>query len=188
VRVITAAGGLEAIQLARTHRPEVVFMDLKMSDLDGLEATRRLRADPATTGIPVIAVTASAFDEVRETARAAGCTDYLSKPVLAASLFAMLQRHLGVRFESGAADAVPPETDFADRARRAGIADRLRDALALGDINDIQRLAHELMDGSNPEAAFGQRINKLVTSFDFDGLGELAAWLAIDGGDGRAGS
>ena len=44
VRVITAAGGLEAIQLTRTHRPEVVFMDLKMADLDGLEATRRLDA------------------------------------------------------------------------------------------------------------------------------------------------
>ena len=52
VRVITAAGGLEAIELARAHRPEVVFMDLKMSDLDGLEATRRLARDPATAAIP----------------------------------------------------------------------------------------------------------------------------------------
>ena len=63
VSVITAAGGLEAIELARAHRPEIVFMDLKMNDLDGLEATRRLAQDPATATIPVIAVTASAFGE-----------------------------------------------------------------------------------------------------------------------------
>ena len=67
VSVITAAGGIEAIELARAHRPAVVFMDLKMDDLDGLEATRRLARDPATATIPVIAVTASALGDVRQT-------------------------------------------------------------------------------------------------------------------------
>jgi PAS domain S-box-containing protein len=187
VKVITAAGGLEAIQLAHTNRPDVVFMDLKMADLDGLEATRRLRRDPATAAIPVIAVTASAFGDIRGAAREAGCTDYLAKPVLAASLFAMLQRHLGVRFESGGTAAARQEAEFVDWARRAGVADRLREALALGDVNDIQRLARDLMGGSDTEAEFGQRINRLVASFDFDALGELAAWLAVGGGGSRAG-
>src|SRR5688572_16843599 len=52
VHVITAAGGLEAIELARMHHPQIIFMDLKMNDLDGLEATRRLARDPATAAIP----------------------------------------------------------------------------------------------------------------------------------------
>ena len=182
VRVITAAGGLEAIQLARTHRPEVIFMDLKMRDVDGLEATRRLRRDPATATIPVVAVTASAFGDVRQTAQAAGCVDYLSKPVLAESLFTMLQKHLGVRFVSGDASSAE-ESGGAGWERRAGIAARLREAVALGDVGDIQRLAAELMAGSQAEAAFGHRINRLVSNFDLDGLGALAEKLAIGGGE-----
>ena len=122
VRVITAAGGLEAIELARAHRPEVVFMDLKMNDLDGLEATRRLAQDPATATIPVIAVTASAFGDIRQTARDAGCVDYLSKPIRAQSLFAMLQTHLGVRFVSGSGHPAP--RDAPPDRRRSSRRDR----------------------------------------------------------------
>ena len=98
VRVITAAGGLEAIELAAKHRPNVVFMDLRMADLDGFEATRRLQADPRTAHIPVIAVTASAFGDTRKAALDAGCVDYLPKPVRAEALFAALHKHLGLRF------------------------------------------------------------------------------------------
>jgi PAS domain S-box-containing protein len=186
VRVITAAGGLEAIRLARTHRPEVIFMDLKMSDLDGLEATRRLGRDPATATIPVIAVTASALGDVRQASRDAGCVGYLSKPVRAESLFGMLQTHLNVRFVWGEEPSADVDARLADAERHAGIAARLRDALALGDVGDIQRLAQDLMAGSDADAACGQRISRLVTNFDFDGLGELAEWLAVVGGGPRA--
>ena len=80
VRVITAAGGTEAIRLAKVHRPDVIFMDLRMSDLDGLEATRRLRRDVATAAIPVIAVTASAFGNTRQAAHDAGCVTIFRNP------------------------------------------------------------------------------------------------------------
>jgi CheY-like chemotaxis protein len=80
VRVITAAGGFEAIRLTRAHRPEVVFMDLRMSDLDGVEATRRLRADPTTARIPIIAVTAYGKSYYRQ-AIEAGCDDLINKPL-----------------------------------------------------------------------------------------------------------
>ena len=178
VRVITAAGGFEAIRLTRAHRPEVVFMDLRMSDLDGVEATRRLRADPTTAGIPIIAVTASAFGHTRETARDAGCVDFLSKPVRAESLFAVLQTHLGVRFVSSVGQTIEHELDFTDSDRRLGIAARLRHAVALGDVGEIQGLARELMQGPTAEVAVGQRINRLVMDFDFHGLNELADSLA----------
>ena len=178
VQVITAAGGLEAIELARAHRPEVVFMDLKMSDLDGLEATRRLARDPITAAIPVIAVTASAIGDIRQTARDAGCIDYLSKPVRAELLFAMLQTHLGVRFVSAGDHPSRRDTALADFDRRVEISTRLRDAVALGDVSDIQQLAHHLMRGDIAEAAVGERINRLAINFDFDGLSELADSLA----------
>jgi PAS domain S-box-containing protein len=186
VHVVTAAGGLEAIQLARSNRPDVIFMDLKMSDLDGLETTRRLQADRLTAPIPVIAVTASAFGDVRKVARDAGCIDYLSKPVRAESLFAMLQTHLGVRFVAGEDRQEADELGFSDVERRLGIAARLRNALALGDVSEIHRLAQELISGDGAEAAFGQRINRLAQNFDFDGLGELAESLAGGRGAQRA--
>ena len=185
VRVITAAGGLEAIQLARTHRPEVIFMDLRMSDLDGVEATRRLGRGPGTSRIPVIAVTASAFGNTRQTARDAGCIDYLSKPVRAESLFAVLQTHLGVRFVSGGDQAIAHDLDLTDGDRRFAIASRLRSAVALGDVGDIQGFAKDLMKGDLAEAAIGQRINRLVMDFDFDGLNELADTLVM-ANDGEA--
>ena len=178
VGVITAAGGLEAIELARAHQPQVVFMDLKMNDLDGLEATRRLARDPLTAAIPVIAVTASALGDIRQTARDAGCVDYLPKPVRAQSVFGMLRTHLGVRFIRGSGDPLQRAAPLADADRRVEISTRLRNAIALGDVRKIQELAQRLMEGDVAEATVGERIHRLATNFDFDALSEMADSLA----------
>ena len=176
-QVITATGGLEAIELARTHRPEIIFMDLKMPDLDGLEATRRLAQDPATAAIPVIAVTASALGDARATARAAGCVDYLSKPIRAQELFGMLRLHRGVRFTAGT-DLTVSGGPGLDGIRRADVAARLRSAAAVGDVTEIHTLVGSLTRGGPAESALGERINRLVAEFDFEGLAELGDSLA----------
>jgi PAS domain S-box-containing protein len=176
-KVMTAGGGVEAIEQARLHRPQVIFMDLKMSDLDGIEATRRLAHDPMTAQIPVIAVTASASGHSRQTARDAGCVDYLTKPVRAELLFGVLQTHLGAKFVTDGDPTEFGELRIPDVERRSGIAERLRSAVALGDVGEIQRLARDLMKGKSAEAAIGQRISRLVNDFDFNGLNELAAAL-----------
>ena len=98
VRVVTAAGGLEAVALATRLMPDVVLMDRRMPDLDGFEATRRIHAHAATAQLPVLAVTASAFGDVREAARQAGCIDFVPKPIRADVLFSKLRQHLGVEF------------------------------------------------------------------------------------------
>ena len=177
VHVTTAAGGLEAIELARTHRPDVIFMDLKMSDLDGLEATRRLQQDVATAGIPVIAVTASAFRDARKAALDAGCVDYIPKPVRAEALFAALQTHLGVEFLTEASAAAVEATPLTDPAERREIAARISNAVAIGDVTDLDGLAQMLLAGNREQKVLGQRIARLVTGFDFEGLRELAGAL-----------
>jgi PAS domain S-box-containing protein len=178
VSVITAAGGIEAIEMARAHRPAIVFMDLKMDDLDGLEATRRLGQDPVTAAIPVIAVTASALGDVRQHARDAGCVDYLSKPIRSQAVWAMLQIHLGARFVSGS-DSRAAGVAAIDVDRGSVVAARLRNAVALGDIGDVQDLARHLMAGDLVEAAIGERIHRLATNFDFLGLRDLADSLVM---------
>jgi len=179
VEVMTASSGLEAIALAKAQRPQVVFMDLRMEDIDGLEATRRLRQDPETASIPVIAVTASAFGDVRQTAREAGCVDYLSKPIRAQLLFGMLQKHLGVRLVSGADTRAPRDHRLTGVERRAELGVRLRNAVAIGDVSDIREIAQALMKGNPAEIALAERITRLAMSFDFEGLGNLADSLAI---------
>jgi PAS domain S-box-containing protein len=173
VRVITAADGLEAIERARSDRPHIIFMDLKMSGLDGIEATRRLSRDPATSSIPIVAVTASALGNSRQRARDAGCVDYLAKPVRAQQLFGMLQTHLGAQFVSDTPSAEHRAANVASLDHRVEIGGRLRSAISLGDVGAIQELARHLKNGTPTEAAVGERINRLMTHFDFDGLSEL---------------
>jgi PAS domain S-box-containing protein len=186
VRVISAGGGAEAIELARTGRPGIIFMDLKMDGMDGFEATRRLARDPATAAIPVIAVTASAIGDIRESARDAGCVDYLSKPIRAQLLFAMLQRHLGVRLVSGSGqtagrvEATPASATAATIARperRREIGRRLAAAVAIGDVSEMQALARELIAAGGEEGRAGHEIARLAGRFDFEALTRIATSL-----------
>ena len=78
--VLQAWDGEAGLRMARDHRPELILMDLTMPHVDGLEATRRLKADPATAAIPIIALTAQVEPETRAAAAAAGCAAFLSKP------------------------------------------------------------------------------------------------------------
>ena len=177
VRVITAAGGLEAVELGRTHRPDVVLMDLRMGDLSGFEATRQLGADEATAAIPVIAVSASAWDEVREAAREAGCVDFLPKPVRADVLFAKLQRYTGARFVSPSAEkdaAIPP---LGDDVSVRGLAARIREAAAIGSVADLDAIAEQLSSEGESPGTLGRRIAALTAAFDYDALLRLAASL-----------
>ena len=79
--IVVATDGAQGVVMATTEKPDLILMDLTLPDIDGEEATRRLKADPATKHIPVIALTANAMNGDREKAIAAGCDDFDTKPV-----------------------------------------------------------------------------------------------------------
>jgi two-component system cell cycle response regulator DivK len=92
-RTLEATTGAQAVELAAEHTPDLVLMDIRLPDIDGVEALSRLRADERTASIPVLAVTAQAMQDDRERFLAAGFDNYLSKPVDVIELINAVREH-----------------------------------------------------------------------------------------------
>jgi two-component system, cell cycle response regulator DivK len=81
LRTLEASTGAESISLAHEHLPDVILMDIRLPDMDGTEATRKLKEDPRTARIPIVALTSLAMKGDRELLLAAGFDGYLEKPI-----------------------------------------------------------------------------------------------------------
>jgi len=99
--VYEATTGEEALELARTHLPDLILMDLQLPGVDGYAVTRRLKEDAATATIPVVAMTAYAMPGDRDKALAAGCDGYITKPIDTRGFPAAVQRYLASAREKG---------------------------------------------------------------------------------------
>jgi CheY-like chemotaxis protein len=95
--VLTAEDGEKGCEMAAAERPDIILMDLEMPGIDGWEATRRLKSNPDTRDIPVIALSAHALAGSREKALAAGCDEYDTKPIEFDRLVATMRRVLAGR-------------------------------------------------------------------------------------------
>ena len=93
--VICAVDGAEGLEAARRDGPGLILMDMSLPGIDGWEASRQLKADPATSGIPIVALTAHAMSNDRERALEAGCDDYDTKPIELPRLMAKIDALLG---------------------------------------------------------------------------------------------
>jgi two-component system cell cycle response regulator DivK len=92
--VMEAEDGEQALAAVAKQRPDLILMDIQLPVLDGYEVTRRLKADPAFTTIPIIAVTSYALSGDEEKARAAGCNDFVPKPYSPRQLLAKIRQYL----------------------------------------------------------------------------------------------
>ena len=93
-QVLETASAEEAIARALAEPPDLILMDIQLPGIDGLEAVRRLKAQPATRSIPIIAVTAHAMPGHREQALSAGCAGYITKPIRSRDFREQVLAHL----------------------------------------------------------------------------------------------
>ncbi len=161
-----ACNGEEAVELFQGWSPHLVLMDMRMPVLDGYEATRRIRALPGGAGIPVLALTASAFAEEREAILAAGCTDVASKPIDADVLLERIGDLLGLEYRRAEPASLAPSpirTDFSALPETARA--ELIDASIRLDIQHTRAIAERLRPEHPAEAGV---IEGLLDDYQFE--------------------
>ncbi|WP_075088008.1 response regulator [Verrucomicrobium spinosum] len=97
--VVLAENGRQAIEVVRVSRPQIVFMDMRMPELDGIEATRRLVEEFGSMGLKIVATSASALAHEREAYLKTGCDDFVAKPFRAERIYGCIETLLDVKFE-----------------------------------------------------------------------------------------
>lgn len=155
--VVVAEDGEQAVDLGRSERPDLIFMDLVMPHLDGFEAARRIRATAGLGSVPIIAASASVFDHDQVRSRAAGCDRFISKPFKLKDALALIGELLGLtwRYEDSGAvrmptpmsgqpsmvplSAVPAGSDDAARLTQSELRS-IYEAAVIGDIREIRRI------------------------------------------------
>lgn len=170
--VRAAANGIEAVAAFQEWQPHLIWMDWRMPLMNGLEATRNIRALPGGSETRILGLTASAFEERGEEFRLAGCDGYLRKPYRIAEVLDAMARHLGVRYryaDSGqerdkvvCADAVAALSELAPELR-----ERLQEAVAVCHYGEAMGIAQEIRV-EQPQAA--DCIESSLLRFDWQAL------------------
>lgn len=162
-----AENGAEGVEMFQSFRPHFIWMDRRMPVMDGLEATRRIRALDGGKEVKIVAVTASVFGEQRAEILTQGMDDFVRKPYRPDEIFECMKRHLGVRYLYG-----PDEPSMADSPLPAGTLDHLPEALRheLADalINgNTEHIAELIVRVEQQDAALAKALARHVAAFNY---------------------
>ena len=186
IKVLEATNGKEAMDLFQKRQPDFIWMDIRMPVVDGLEATRAIKASEAGNSVTVVALTAHALDEEKKHILAAGCDDFVSKPFHENEIFEVMQRHLGLEYlyhedandmkhKGGEINFLPEELN--------GISDNLLNRLYTSvvelNIETSSKIIDEISD-QNPE--IGKRLCVFIDDLNFNGLLNLIEAYGIQPG------
>lgn len=166
----TAENGARGVELFQSWRPHFIWMDRRMPGMDGLEATRRIRALDGGKDVKIVALTASVFAEQRGEMLAAGMDDILHKPFRRADVFACLARLLGVRYQHEATvNRSSPIAERADRAVVAALPPELRRELTEAAVTlNVERIDRLIARVEAHDEALGQLLRQYAENFDFE--------------------
>jgi PAS domain S-box-containing protein len=186
VDIKEGANGKEALEIFKQWDPDLIFMDIRMPVMDGLEATHRIKSTDAGAHTKIIAITAQALEDDRMRIMKAGCDDFIRKPYRDAEIFDILSRHLGLRFVYEEKPIIPqkePEIELRPENLALLPSDLIKKLhFAVIGLNPerIQELTNQIMDR---DPAVGGALQKLVSRFDFDRLLQLLDEYAKNAGE-----
>jgi CheY-like chemotaxis protein len=168
-----ATNGKEAVEIFEQWHSDLIFMDIRMPVMDGLEATRRIKATDAGTHTKIIAVTAQVFEEERTQIMEVGCDDFIRKPYSNSEIFETLSKYLGLRFvyeEKPVVSHKEPVMELQPEQLAAlppELIRKLHQAVIGLDPERIQELTEQI---TSYNSAVGGAIHRLASKFDFDHL------------------
>jgi len=183
--ILEAADGREALEAVADWEPHAVLMDMRMPVMDGYEATRRLKSTAAGRNIPIIAVTASAFDDSEKQVMRAGVDAYIRKPFRTKEIFEILGRFLGLEYihddKTSRGDNRGKESERITpehlSALPGDLLEAMREALEEGDMTRLS----ELIKGTDQlDDAVAERLMALADQYDYQKLGDLLLQRAAD--------
>lgn len=177
-QVYLADSGSAALAECQQQMPDVVLMDLRMPGLDGYATTRRLRELPGGPDLPIVAVTASALADERESLAQAGLDAYLRKPFRLEDLLDLLAQQLQLRYRCEPAEKSPPLHMTCPSHLPSTVRTALEAAVRAG---DMAKVANQIEKIRAHDAAAAARIEALAARFDYPALLDL---LAADGNSG----
>ncbi len=172
--IIEAANGREAVALARERMPDLILMDLLMPEMNGIEAVQLLKRDPVLAGIPVVAVSASVYDQTQAESICAGCVGFLSKPVDLDALVSILRERLDLDWEEdGTGNGLTMPADPIAPSPLPQAFHPLREAARIGDVQEVLRETGKLRERFPEHRVFISRIHELAAGFEILALQRL---------------
>ncbi len=147
VETITAANGREAVEKARAHQPDIVFMDMRMPVMDGVEAIKQINKEFPDDKTKTVAISASALDNEREDFIALGCDDFISKPVQIERVLECMGRLLEIEYEHTTQDQdespAKPPIELTELRIPEDLFSRMMEAARLHNISDLKACLNE---------------------------------------------
>ncbi|WP_310494007.1 PAS domain S-box protein [Dechloromonas sp.] len=172
LEVVTAENGLLAVDRYKQSNFDLILMDIQMPELNGLDATRQIRTLENGASIPIIALTANAFDADRENCIEAGMTDFLAKPVYPDALYTLLAKHLPATAVARRATALPQREVIEEQASAHALLqqiDALCKLLSTGDIEATRQFNQLKTDLKRYCPAECEQLRQQIAIFNFDG-------------------
>ncbi len=174
VTVQTASSGFEAIDIVRQSKPDIIFLDIRMPEMDGEETLRRLMEEHGEGTLKCVAVTASVFVHQRKRFMQIGFDEFIDKPLRAEQVYAALSDLLGVRFEfTQEKEVEASQEDWTSLELPRPIREDLLSAAADHSITDLRRSIDLLFDMGNRERQLADHLRTLADRYDLGAISSI---------------
>ena len=171
-----ALNGREALEALKQSSYTIVFMDIQMPEMDGIEATKQIRSTLQLNDLPIVAITASVFPGSKEQFVEQGFNDYIGKPFRIGEIFQTISELTKLNFSSQETTTSPAAaTELLESPCAHAMAERLKNAAEIGDFTEATKIVDELKIRGCPK--FAEELNSFINEFDFEGIKSFAQQL-----------